>query len=195
MVHQADEASPGARERILDAALRLVDELGVDAVTHRAVAARAGVSPGSTTHHFRSREHLLREAFLHYLRHGEGVIGALLAQLADRDVAPLDRVEALLCGVVEREFAEGFVRAEYELLLWACTDAELAAEVSTWEARVVGAVAEVLEAGGVDRPITAARALVNLVRGYELERLLDPALTVEDFRARLRPVLEGFFGT
>jgi hypothetical protein len=63
--------------------------------------------------------------------------------------------------------------------------------VQAWEARVVAAIAQLLEAGGVDRPITATRALLNLVRGYELERLLNPRLTTDDLSERLATLLRG----
>ena len=55
------------RERILRAALEIISTKGVDKVTHRAVAAVAGVSPGTTTYHFATREDLVRDAFSLYI--------------------------------------------------------------------------------------------------------------------------------
>ena len=43
------------REAIVEATLRLIDRRGADAVTHRAVAAEAGVPLASTTYHFASK--------------------------------------------------------------------------------------------------------------------------------------------
>jgi TetR/AcrR family transcriptional regulator, regulator of biofilm formation and stress response len=180
-----------ARTRILVATLQIVEEQGIDAVTHRAVAARAGVSPGSTTHHFSSRTDLLREAFRYYLREGEPMLHPRAADRAEGSEPAAQRIERLLSAVVDREFGEGFVRAEYELFLFACTDPELADDVRAWEARVVASVAELLESSGVSRPIVATRALMNMHRGYELERLLDPRLTTDDLRERLAIVLRG----
>ncbi|WP_052849787.1 TetR/AcrR family transcriptional regulator [Streptomyces avicenniae] len=54
---------PERRERIIGAALDLVAEEGVAGVSHRKIAARAGVPLGSMTYHFRSMDALLREAF------------------------------------------------------------------------------------------------------------------------------------
>jgi TetR/AcrR family transcriptional regulator, regulator of biofilm formation and stress response len=179
------------RERILLAVLELVDDEGVDAVTHRAVAARAGVSPGSTTHHFSSRSDLLRAAFRYYLRQAEEMVRPLAAVHGDRTIPVAQQIEQLVTTVVDREFSRGYVRAEYEILLFACADADLALDVQAWEARVVAAIAHLLEASGVDRPITATRAVLNLVRGYELERLLNPRLTTDDLRERLAAVLRG----
>jgi AcrR family transcriptional regulator len=184
---RATAATP-TRERILQATLRVIAEDGLDAVTHRAVAARAGVSPGSTTHHFSSRDDLVRESFRYYLREGEVAIRELLAD-APAGIDPIPLVQQRLAAMVAREFTHGLVRAEYELLLHAVADAELAAEVRAWEARMVAVFAESLEAAGVARPMRSARTLLNLVRGYELESLLDPSLTVADFEERLAPVL------
>ena len=180
--------APSARTRILRATLELVAEGSVDAVTHRAVAARAGVSPGSTTHHFATREELVREAFRHYLQVGETRIRALLGQYSHGE-DPLDRVAAILTTVVGRDFTGGLVRAEYELLLHACTDPELASEVRAWEDRLVGGLAQALERGDVARPMRTARILVNLARGYELEAMLNPALMSSDFRDRIEVIL------
>ena len=58
------------RELIMQATLRLIADEGIDAVTHRRVAASAGVSPGTTTHHFEGRAALLRESFLYYMGFG-----------------------------------------------------------------------------------------------------------------------------
>ena len=181
-----------ARARILAATLAVVADEGVDAVTHRAVAVRAHVSPGSTTHHFASREDLLREAFRFYLREAEKLIRDLDTVAADRGVSPLERVRRVLCDLVEREFDhESLVRAEYELLLYASRDPDLAADVRVWEARLVTGVAAALEASGVGKPVAGARMLVNLVRGFELERLLDRQLGARDFEERLSPVLQA----
>ncbi|RCW39558.1 TetR family transcriptional regulator [Halopolyspora algeriensis] len=53
---------PQRRERIARAAITVVAERGVDKVTHRAVAAAAGVPLGSTTYHFATLDDLLAVA-------------------------------------------------------------------------------------------------------------------------------------
>ena len=50
---------PDRRERLTEAAVRVVAERGVAGLTHRAVAAEAGVPLGSTTYHFSGRDELL----------------------------------------------------------------------------------------------------------------------------------------
>ena len=59
----------GARRRdaILQAALRVIAEQGVAAVTHRAVATEADVPPASTTYYFKSLDELLEGALLMFV--------------------------------------------------------------------------------------------------------------------------------
>lgn len=54
---------PDRRQRIIQAALTVITELGVAGCTHRSVAAAAGVPLGSMTYHFDSREDLILQAF------------------------------------------------------------------------------------------------------------------------------------
>jgi DNA-binding transcriptional regulator YbjK len=78
---------PQRRERIIAATLDLIADEGLAGVSHRKVAARAGVPLGSMTYHFRGREELLREAFT---RFADGVVAAFDAHLggaADADEA------------------------------------------------------------------------------------------------------------
>src|SRR3954463_15814560 len=52
------------REHIVRATLELIGEHGPDAVTHRAVAERAGLPLSATTYWFGSKEELLQETLL-----------------------------------------------------------------------------------------------------------------------------------
>jgi TetR/AcrR family transcriptional regulator, regulator of biofilm formation and stress response len=83
---------PGRRQRIVDAAVRVVAERGVAALSHRAVAAEADVPLGSTTYHFTDRDELLLAALRQvneawvadFTRWADGVdpAGPLAAELA-----------------------------------------------------------------------------------------------------------------
>jgi DNA-binding transcriptional regulator YbjK len=73
----------GAQRRaaLLDAAIRIIGRHGLEAVTHRAVAAEAGLPAASTSYYFRSKDELVDEA---------------LRAIAEREVALLsERREAL----------------------------------------------------------------------------------------------------
>ena len=58
--HDSDQST---RDRLLDAAIDIAGETGVQAVTYRAVATRVGMAHGLVRHHFGTREQLLIEAF------------------------------------------------------------------------------------------------------------------------------------
>ncbi|QER89139.1 TetR/AcrR family transcriptional regulator [Streptomyces tendae] len=63
------QTDPRRRERILAATLDLIAEEGVAGVSHRKIAARAGVPLGSMTYHFTGIDELLLEAFTGYADH------------------------------------------------------------------------------------------------------------------------------
>ncbi|MGW5327560.1 TetR/AcrR family transcriptional regulator [Streptomyces sp. NPDC004014] len=74
---------PQRRARILDAALDLIAEEGIGRVSHRKIAARAGVPLGSMTYHFRGMDEVLREAFGRFTDHIVMVFDRHLAAPAD----------------------------------------------------------------------------------------------------------------
>lgn len=177
------------RRSILDAVLRVVAEGGVDAVTHRRVAAAARVPLGSTSYYFASRDDLLREAFR---QHAGDVYGSLDALAEGRPLGSADELVAFLVEMVRRELVDpSMVLVEYELIVRAARDPELAREVNDYERNLAARLAEALERLGVPSPVEAARTLIALVRGFELERLTRPAAELADLRTRLRSVLAG----
>src|SRR5690606_9999744 len=84
---------PGARERILDAAFKVVREKGYTATTVDDLCRSAGVTKGAFFHHFRSKEELGVAA----ARHWSAVTAALFAAAPYHDEDdPLERVLAYL---------------------------------------------------------------------------------------------------
>lgn len=57
---------PGRRDRIIDAALDVIADDGVEGTSLRKIAARAGVPLGSLTYYFDGREDLIAEAFIRF---------------------------------------------------------------------------------------------------------------------------------
>src|ERR1043165_1336252 len=74
------------RDAILRATLALIGERGLDAVTHRAVAERAGVPLAATTYWFESKEQLLGEALLLAAREETARLERLVLELAPREL-------------------------------------------------------------------------------------------------------------
>ncbi|MGW5636068.1 TetR/AcrR family transcriptional regulator [Streptomyces sp. NPDC003832] len=72
------QTDPQRRERILAATLDLVADEGVAGVSHRKIAARAGVPLGSMTYHFSGMDEVLREAFGRFADHIVAVFDSYL---------------------------------------------------------------------------------------------------------------------
>lgn len=156
-----------ARARVLDATLELIGEHGLGGVTNRAVAARAGVSPGSLSYHFPSQTELLRETLMRFA----GQEADRLEALADGATGPgLGPLAAAVQDVVEGADRRA-VLAQMELYLQACRDPQLQAVAARAYAAYDGAARRVLEALGVAEPGPLVPALIALVDGYELRRL------------------------
>lgn len=187
----APPPADGRRGEILEAALALIAEQGFAAVTHRRVAARAGVPLGSTTYYFDSRDHLLRDAFRRFLSR----LSTELGEAADalKREPSVERLLDFLVDLTEAEIHDvAVIVVEYELVLFAARDGSLADELHRWQDTLVGDLAEGLQALGAPDPAAAARAVVHLVRGYEFEQLTRGTPRSEDLRSRLRHVLASY---
>jgi DNA-binding transcriptional regulator YbjK len=168
--------------------LLVIAEGGVDAVTHRRVAARASVSLSSTTYYFANRDELIARAFEHYMERARARISALV-QRTPRNTAEV--IDAVLSHA-QREFAdEAIVRAEYELVLYSTRHDELRDLFLAWQRDEERWIAEGLEELGVAKPLRSARLLKSTLRAFELERLSRDDMTFEELRERLELVLRA----
>jgi DNA-binding transcriptional regulator YbjK len=176
------------REAILDAALEVITELGTEGVTHRSVAAQAGVPLGSTTYYFASRDELVREAFRRYVTRVLALLNGLLLKRQPKDAAG---IVDFLVEVVRAETAGRWtVIVEYELVLRAARDPELAADFHRYERALASGMAEALERLGAAQPFDAARTLIALVRGFELDGLTRANADLDEMKRRLIPIVD-----
>lgn len=60
---ESEGAAVSPRDRLLDAAIEIAGREGLEAVSYRSVATRAGMTHGMVRHYFGTREGLLSEAF------------------------------------------------------------------------------------------------------------------------------------
>lgn len=180
------------REAILRATIAVVGELGPDALTHRAVAERAGVPLSATTYYFDSKEELFREAVALAAAEEVERLEQLVLDLAPRDLSPTDwarEVSATLWEDLESEPARPV--AFYEFVLEAARRPELREEVARWEVAQLRLAEVGLRAAGSDDPETDAMVVVAAITGLVIAQLGSPH---EDFeRDVLRPALERLF--
>src|SRR2546421_147818 len=94
------------REAILRATLAVIGEHGADAVTHRAVAAAAGLPLSATTYWFSSRDELLEESLRLAAREEVERLERLVVNLAPREISIAEWAEAVaaeLAGDLARD--------------------------------------------------------------------------------------------
>jgi DNA-binding transcriptional regulator YbjK len=191
---QADEphytAPDGRKREILDAALRLIAAGGPDSLTYRRVADEAGVPLGSLTYYFEAREDLIREAFRLYIAEA-----SLALEAVQREIPPDNphRLADLILEIMRREFQDGMLfRAEYELVLHAARDPQVAKDYAAWERALEASLAAPLEQMGATRPQFAAKTLLRLIRGHELEQVAHRPDPPAELRERLLIVILAF---
>ncbi|MFD1930955.1 TetR family transcriptional regulator [Nonomuraea mangrovi] len=94
-----------ARRLILDAAAALLADGGVAAVQVRAVAARVGMTDAGVTHHFQSRDNLLRELLRHGGRQLRAAVQDVLSSWLEQGADLLELVESL-AGLYRQGYGE-----------------------------------------------------------------------------------------
>jgi DNA-binding transcriptional regulator YbjK len=170
------------RTAILESTLRLIAKGGIDSVTHRAVAADAGVSLSSTTYHFANREDMILEAFRWKLRRSPQ------RETTEEVARPRNAAEAIEAIVDwtrrQLESPENLL-AEYELLLYAARDRRLSEDLDAAHRLDESMIAAAMEKLGAPRPLDAATTLLAVMRAFEVEYLTRPRVRLEDLRRRL----------
>lgn len=193
---------PNARNRILDAALRLIRQKGYAATTIDELCAAAGVTKGAFFHHFRSKEDIGVAA----ARHWSEVTGALFenapyhapADPLDRVYAYLDFRAALVSGTAA-EFtclAGTMAQETFETappIRDACYDS-IAGHAATLEADFAGAIDRYGAPEGVTPRSLALHTQAVLQGGFILAKAKDdPAMVLEQIE-HLRRYFTLLFG-
>lgn len=175
------DRSRATRQRLLEAAIECIAELGWQGSTVAVVAERAGVSRGAAQHHFPTREDLVTSA-VEYVSAQR--LAMLRSQAVDLPVGP-DRTRAVMT-LIERMYTSPLFRAAVHVWVAAVADERLRERVAGLEAQV-GRESHrtVLELLGVEesRPGVreAVQATLDLGRGLGLANLLT-----DDGRRRRR---------
>jgi DNA-binding transcriptional regulator YbjK len=180
------------RRLIVEAALRVIARDGVNAATHRAVAAEAGVALASTTYHFSSKTQIVTEALELAIdrsiaaveRHTTPPYPATPAVLVDRLV---ELVEAL-CGDDQAPLA-----AQYELLIEAGRSEELRRVAERWDGAYLGGLRAIVAAAGIREPAESAAILSDLIEGALLDLVSVPrdGFVEGTLRPRIARVVAG----
>ena len=173
---------PEARRRaIVDAAAELIVEIGVDAITHRKVAARAGVPLGATTQYFATLDDL-RDAALDALATEVDLrIDATRQKVVAEGVTP-----AVLARLISEALVEArSVQAERAVATAAVHDRRVRELARHWSDEIVGFIAPV---HGVDRARAAAAFIDGVLWHSQIhDEPLDEELIRDALAGILRP--------
>jgi AcrR family transcriptional regulator len=164
---------PNRREILLDAAIQVLGERGVRALTHRAVDAEAGVAAGSTANYFPTREALL-----------EAIVERVSALERDR----FDEAAVTVCPTTPAELgraiagwareATGTHRAltlsRYAILVEAGHNAKIRRQLAQTGSRVNAWFANWLRLIGSANPGHDVHVLGNYITGLMLHQLAIP---------------------
>ena len=175
------------RTSLLDAALELVGTQGMRALTHRAVDAAAGVPPGSTSNHFRTREALLL-----------GIVERFIVREREMVTEPRGEVDASPHGVATAlghyvERATGPDRtvtlARYAILVETAQNPALRPGMAPGAAEVDAWTLDLVTRAGSSDPQRDRGILANYVTGMVLHELALPTPDLDAAR-RIRTVID-----
>jgi TetR/AcrR family transcriptional regulator, regulator of biofilm formation and stress response len=171
------------RHALLEATLQLIGRGGPAAVTHRALAAEAGVPLATTTYYFSSKTELLREALRLAVREDVALAESDPAWREARDAgtaAELADALARNLGMYLRDPERAV--AHHEVFLAASRDPELAPTAEEWTATNTAMLEPLLDRLGSDAPADDARIVNAILNGLTIEQLGSP---VDDFTERV----------
>ncbi|MFE6971526.1 TetR/AcrR family transcriptional regulator [Isoptericola sp. NPDC057653] len=154
---------PGRRDRILDAALDVVGDVGVHRTTHRRIAARAQVPLGSVTYYFDGMDDLLAQAFARLADTMSVQYHRALADAATPAEAEAAVVE-LVCGPAYATARE--VTLLFEMYAYANHHPAVAATMRAWLLRSRASL-------GLHFAEPVCRALDALIEGWPMHRASD----------------------
>jgi DNA-binding transcriptional regulator YbjK len=176
----------GRREALLDAAVRIVADVGADAVTHRRVAAEAGLPLASTTYYFESKEHLLTQALARAAERDITRLHAALGQSPQEPADPLAlAVDAILDPLEENDLScRASLLATYALMLEAARRPALREIHRRWTEAYIDALSRLLELAGSEAPRSDAAILLAAADGLLVEQLASdrPAMVEPQLR-------------
>lgn len=164
--------SRSRRESLLRAAVELLAEGGPRAVTHRAVAARAGVPQASTTYYFESIQQLTDEALRLHLSERRAELQAMIASATGKGQSTEQIARQLAESLIVR--SREIAIAQFEMYMQAGRNPELRPHVEQTLAAFEHLAESVLGFLGAREPERAAPVLLALIDGFMLHRVARP---------------------
>jgi AcrR family transcriptional regulator len=187
-VTQVPKARAGAEEALLDAAERLLVDVGYAGVTTRRLAEEAGVNHGLVHYYFGSIENVLVRTLERFTAR---LIERQRAMYADPDVRFIEKWRTAMRFLVSEDVAYEKVWYELQALAWNRPDLrESLDRVSAeWRGVLKDALAEPRERYGIDMPLDA---LVSLVMTFNEGIILERLAGIEAGHGELLDWIDGW---
>ena len=185
------------RERpLMEATLRIIGRSGIDGVTHRAVAAEAGLSVGAVTHHFATRDALVDAALRFALAREVGRLRGLALSLQGKAFDLEAWIEQLTGWYAQELKAQAEVHiACYEAFLAAAREERYREIVAQWFATWRQSAELALRAAGSTTPRRHAELFVSALVGILLQQLATPRRGFrQETREALSELARGLIG-
>jgi DNA-binding transcriptional regulator YbjK len=177
-VEPVQRRSRDRRELLLRAAVDLVADGGPKAVTHRAVAARAGVPQASTTYYFSSIQELTDEALRLHLSERTSELQAMFTEATAKGGTTEDIARMLAEMLITR--SRDIAIAQFEVYMQAGRNPSLREHVAKTLGTFEQIAGNILGFLGAREPEKAAPVFVALIDGYLLHRVARPDQVQED---------------
>jgi DNA-binding transcriptional regulator YbjK len=169
---QRRQRGAARRRQILTAALRVIARDGIGDATHRTIATEAGVPTSVTTYHFASINDLLKDALRLFVEEEIARVRAVTVAIQGPGFEH-DRA-AVVAGVLEAVGDPTLALAQFELYLEARRRPALADEAKACMEAYLELAAAVLGRLGATKPREGANAVVALLDGLTMQRLVAP---------------------
>ncbi len=193
-----DERSAATIEKLSNATIKLIAEVGYVNMTTMLVAQRAGVSRGALLHHFASKADLVKHA-----------TGQMWAQVttASREMRRQELIDKLDADTLVETVWTGLMTDTYvsvtiDMMTAARGDSELSEHVETWMRRMFASYRktanEIFAASGMSQEDSEALIILvtSTLRGLRVAQMIEPDLSkakavrrmlADQIRAQLSP--------
>lgn len=163
------------RQVLIEATLRIIEEDGLEGVTHRRVAEAAGVPLAATTYYFSSKEDLMQAAMESLIAREASNLRLITDLVLERGSMSLEEgLEAIIAWQADLLRHHRMQRfAEFELYLRVARTAPRRADLPDWPHAFHEVASAALGALGLEHPEREAKAMVALIHGLVLHGLVS----------------------
>jgi len=180
-----------ARAELCDAALARLMEAGHGGLTLSALSERTGLTERTIRETFPGPDSLMQEMFSRYGEDYEQGLADALARHPIEDRRTL--VEFLVRSTSRTPDSAGLAIAELEFTAYHQRTGQLAGQIEIWQNCLIEPLREVLSKLGIGEARDAARTLVAVCRGSELEVVMrGKEIGSAVLARRLNAVIDGY---